>query len=105
MGDTFNYGDMATAIDSVPADPPAGNPSAGNPQAAEAAKMWAPKADGQPDNEDETVQLVENSASAAAARVYEWEDEFGDVGPRIPELEKELFGEFDSSGQGIDFSK
>lgn len=26
------------------------------------------------------------------ARVYEWKDEYGDVAPRVPELEKELFG-------------
>lgn len=27
-----------------------------------------------------------------AAKVYEWKDEFGDVGPEVPELEKILFG-------------
>jgi hypothetical protein len=28
---------------------------------------------------------------AANARRYEWKDEYGDVAPRIPELEEELF--------------
>ena len=27
-----------------------------------------------------------------AAKVYEWKEEFGDVGPEVPELEKVLFG-------------
>lgn len=27
-----------------------------------------------------------------AAQVYEWSDEYGDVGPEVPELEKMLFG-------------
>jgi ATP-dependent RNA helicase DDX3X len=26
------------------------------------------------------------------ATKYEWKDEYGEVGPRIPELEKQLFG-------------
>ncbi|KAF2397490.1 DEAD/DEAH box RNA helicase [Trichodelitschia bisporula] len=29
---------------------------------------------------------------AAAYKKYEWNDEYGDVGPRVPELEDELFG-------------
>ncbi len=43
-----------------------------------------------------------------SARVYEYSDEYGDVGPRIPEFEKELFGDaatgVDSGSVGLDFS-
>jgi ATP-dependent RNA helicase DDX3X len=40
------------------------------------------------------------------ARVYEWDGENGDIGPEVPELEIQLFGEPGKRGkQGIDFSK
>lgn len=35
---------------------------------------------------DEYANYLANSA------VYEWSDEYGEVGPEIPELEKQLFG-------------
>lgn len=42
-----------------------------------------------------------------SARVYEWNDEYGDVGPKIPEFEKELFGSVEKGdiGAGLDFSE
>ncbi len=43
--------------------------------------------------------------SAASAEIYAWDDEYGDVGPKIPQLELELFGKTESRGQGLDFSK
>lgn len=42
-----------------------------------------------------------------SARVYEWSDEFGDVGPKLPELEMELFGDSSTRPErstGLDFS-
>lgn len=42
------------------------------------------------------------------ARVYQWKDEFGDVGPAFEELEVELFGDPESRRDrqtGLDFSK
>ncbi|RFU76909.1 dead deah box rna helicase [Trichoderma arundinaceum] len=41
------------------------------------------------------------------ARVYQWSDEYGDVGPAFPELEIELFGDPNSRRErtGLDFSK
>ena len=36
--------------------------------------------------EDDYAHYLRNSA------VYEWDDEYGDVGPEIPELEQDLFG-------------
>ncbi|KAI5464482.1 P-loop containing nucleoside triphosphate hydrolase protein [Mariannaea sp. PMI_226] len=41
------------------------------------------------------------------ARTYEWKDEYGDVGPKYPELELELFGETATRHErtGLDFSR
>lgn len=41
------------------------------------------------------------------ARTYEWNDEYGEVGPKFPELEIELFGEEATRHErtGLDFSK
>lgn len=42
------------------------------------------------------------------ARVYQWKDEYGDVGPAFDELEVELFGDPESRRDrqtGLDFSK
>lgn len=41
------------------------------------------------------------------ARTYEWKDEYGDVGPKYPELEIELFGEPSTRFErtGLDFSR
>ena len=42
---------------------------------------------------------------ASNAKKYEWSDEFGDVGPRVPELERILFGDPDQPERGVDFDK
>ena len=47
---------------------------------------------------------VEVGEWAGNAAVYKWDDDFGDVGPRFPELEKQLFGG-EVMKQGIDFQK
>jgi ATP-dependent RNA helicase DDX3X len=39
------------------------------------------------------------------AAVYEWQEEFGDVGPSFPALEKQLFGSEFHVRAGIDFDK
>lgn len=41
------------------------------------------------------------------ARIYQWDEEFGDVGPKLPELELELFGDpaHRHERTGMDFSK
>lgn len=40
------------------------------------------------------------------ARVYEYDGESGEVGPEVPELELQLFGDVENRvGHGIDFSK
>lgn len=44
-------------------------------------------------NYDEFQRLGGNDADwHGAAKSYEWKDEYGDVGPEVPELEKILFG-------------
>lgn len=40
---------------------------------------------------------------ASNAAIYEWDDEFGDVGPSHPELEKQLFGSENHVRTGIKF--
>jgi ATP-dependent RNA helicase DDX3X len=42
---------------------------------------------------------------ASNAAVYEWEEEFGDVGPAFPELEAVLFGSETRMTQGVDFQR
>lgn len=42
---------------------------------------------------------------ASNAAIYEWNDEYGDIGPEFPELEKELFGSEHHVSYGIDFAK
>ncbi|KAF4589572.1 DEAD/DEAH box RNA helicase [Ophiocordyceps camponoti-floridani] len=41
------------------------------------------------------------------ARIYEWNDEYGDIGPKFPELELELFGDPNTRHErvGLDFQK
>lgn len=43
----------------------------------------------------------------SSARTYEWDKDFGDVGPKYPELEIELFGTPESRLErtGLDFSR
>lgn len=40
----------------------------------------------QSSRDDDHANYLKNSA------VYEWDDEYGDVGPEVPELEQDLFG-------------
>lgn len=42
---------------------------------------------------------------AGNAVVYEWKDEFGDVGPRFPDIESQLFGDDNHVKSGIKFSE
>ena len=42
---------------------------------------------------------------AANAKRYEWDDEFGDIGPAHDELEKELFGREHAVKKGGDYEQ
>lgn len=48
---------------------------------------------------------VEGQTWAHNFKRYEWKDEYGDVGPEIPELEKELFQNETISRRGNRFSE
>lgn len=48
---------------------------------------------------------VEVGSWASNAATYEWNEDFGDVGPRHPELEKQLFGSENHVRIGIKFEK
>lgn len=39
------------------------------------------------------------------AKVYEWDDDYGDVGPKFEQLEKQLFGDANHVRTGLNFSK
>ena len=47
---------------------------------------------------------VEVGDWAGNAEVYKWDDEYGDVGPAFPALERQLFGG-ETMKRGIDFGK
>jgi ATP-dependent RNA helicase DDX3X len=39
------------------------------------------------------------------AAIYQWNDEFGDVGPSFPDLEKQLFGSENHVTRGLQYEK
>ncbi|PHH82039.1 hypothetical protein CDD82_7187 [Ophiocordyceps australis] len=62
--------------------------------------------------QSETVDYTVSDENAAQTwdgnqTIYQWDDEYGDVGPKFPDLEKELFGvpENRLKRTGLDFSK
>lgn len=48
---------------------------------------------------------VEVGGWASNAALYEWDDDYGDVGPSHPVLEKQLFGSENHVRMGIKFEK
>lgn len=88
-------------------DPQGGHEAAtgaadGQENATAMAEGWV---DAQPYNYE--AYSVDSSATwDGNARVYEYDGESGEVGPEVPELELQLFGEADNrTGHGIDFSR
>ncbi|KAF7554003.1 hypothetical protein G7Z17_g3255 [Cylindrodendrum hubeiense] len=79
-----------------PTEPIAGNGPVSDPKWTEPQKV------------DYTAMASENydQGWGSDARTYEWKDEYGDVGPKYPELELELFGEPSTRKEqaGLDFS-
>lgn len=57
------------------------------------------------ENEDDAVGGLKEGDWAGNAAVYEWNDEFGDVGPKFEALEKQLFGAGNHTRTGIKFEK
>ena len=61
----------------------------------------------QPNQDDYTAPdaIISTGAADGAARIYQWDEDYGDVGPRFPDLELELFGDpNDRQRTGLDFS-
>jgi ATP-dependent RNA helicase DDX3X len=55
-------------------------------------------------HDESTVGGATKDWASNSAR-YEWNDEYGDVGPAIPELERQLFGSEEHVRTGIQFDK
>lgn len=55
--------------------------------------------------EDDAVGGLRDGDWAGNAAVYEWNEEYGDVGPKFPELEQQLFGAANHTRTGIKFEK
>lgn len=89
-------------------------PSSNNPNGEHAngdAPKAAPPVPGWVEKEVLDYSTMEGRSGEGAfdgsARVYEWNEDYGDVGPRNHDLEKELFGSVENgeTGAGLDFSK
>lgn len=111
----FGTGDMADALNDVSnvsnTDPGAVTVPIKNEEAHQAArdKGWvAPQAyDYKTATQPFTANQEETNGPTWAhnASKYEWKEEFGDVGPPVPELEKELFHSELQNRKGIKFDK
>ncbi|KAJ8070368.1 hypothetical protein OCU04_000746 [Sclerotinia nivalis] len=65
-----------------------------------------PAADADDDAEPETLAVggLRPGEWASSGAVYEWNEEYGDVGPRFPDLEDQLFGKNNNHvRQGVNF--
>lgn len=101
---SFDVTDMNDALNNSAVHEPAAQQGQMNPDAAAAARQkgWSAPQGYDYSKYNSTVQPLEKPAEeevveidlpewAAKAAKYEWKDEFGDVGPHNPELEKMLF--------------
>ncbi|RDW67672.1 hypothetical protein BP6252_09068 [Coleophoma cylindrospora] len=52
----------------------------------------------------ESYQGVAQGEWHSNAKVYEWNDEYGDIGPKFDQLEKQLFGDVNRVRTGINFA-
>lgn len=57
------------------------------------------------EEEDDAVGGLRDGDWAGNAAIYEWNEEYGDVGPKFAELEKQLFGAANHTRTGIKFDK
>ncbi len=123
---TWVVDDMAAALPETNTDaaPAASAPTQKNPQehgwvaptaydyatytksSKELAEAQASFANQASEGESEDINAVGGLRQgdwANNAAVYEWSDEYGDVGPRHPELEKQLFGSVFHVRSGVQF--
>ncbi|GKT62333.1 DEAD/DEAH box helicase [Colletotrichum tofieldiae] len=97
---TFDTADMQSALLSVGSDKKAPAVAIDNE-----GKEWTQPL---PYNYEELAQQghVETTDWEGNGAIYEWNDDYGDVGPKFPELELALFGDPDTRRDhtGLDFS-
>jgi len=55
-------------------------------------------------NQANQANGIESGDWESNAAIYEWNDDYGDVGPAFPELEQQLFGGDNQMRTGIKFS-
>jgi ATP-dependent RNA helicase DDX3X len=101
MGDTFATNEMQTAVQDI---------SDGTmPTNAEAAAMAREKGWAEPSSYDyEEYGKASANADAMwghASQKYEWQEEYGDVGPRNEELEEMLYHSEFTTRLGIKFEE
>ncbi|KAF4345965.1 ATP-dependent RNA helicase [Fusarium beomiforme] len=102
MADSFGTAAMSEALPSADQNDKAPTPGTKGYDASQG--RWT-----KPEAFDYT-SMAEGSAGqewGCNARAYAWQDEYGDVGPRYPELELELFGDPSTRHDrvGLDFSR
>jgi ATP-dependent RNA helicase DDX3X len=107
----FDTADMSNALaDTTDAHNKESNTQAGDSAARAREQGWAEpekynysayNASGR-EATDSTLELTDWASNAAK---YEWKDEFGDIGPPHPELERQLFHEGTGTHSGILFQK
>lgn len=105
---SFDAGDMVEALPDISNEKPAAPGPPKDQEAFEAARQkgWvAPTAYDYSSNKNTAPAVatgIDGDAAAAAAEgfapqwahqaeKYEWKEEYGDVGPRVPALEQQLF--------------
>lgn len=76
-----------------------------SPNAAPNAASDAAAHPGTGDGDEATEQTKDVPSWASNAMKYEWSDEYGDVGPAHPELERQLFKNELLNRTGLKFSK
>lgn len=75
-------------------------------QAEAAAAGDAEQAEGEGETDNLAVGGLRDGEWASSGAVYEWDEEFGDVGPAFPALEEQLFGKKNNHvRQGLSFDK
>ena len=111
---TFDTGDMSKALaDTTDAHNKEANTQAGDNAARAREQGWAEpekynySAYNTASREEREAVEAELGLSdwASNAAKYEWKDEFGDIGPPHPELERQLFHEGTGTHSGILFQK
>ena len=110
MSDVFDPTKMQEALGDVTNNPSVPRADGEDPNLA-AEKGWAPPSAYKYDEynaagkqAEEIVAASEEGWASNSAR-YEWNDEFGDVGPAVPELEKQLYRHEFTNRKGIKYDK